>query len=215
MSILSCCTRTSVTCSIIPKAGVMRCRRTMHVRGLDRDAVLLACVCGGGPNRPCEHAPMRAQTSRSVLGLSVVEMLVVLALLGLGLWRVAGWIVNRTYAADTAQDLVRHVTHARWSAVSVGTPKTLVLVDAPLGIAELEGVFACDPDGLVVRHRWEPPRGIHVRWPAMGLAFAPDGRPRRCDGSAVGNTTILIEGPRGDRAAVIVASLGRVRWERR
>ena len=157
---------------------------------------------------------MRGSIS-SVLGLSVVEMLVVLALLGLALGGVAHWIVSRAHAAATAQDLVRHVTYTRWSAVSAGTPKTLVFVDTPPGIAEIDGVFACDPVGLLGRHRWRPPRGTLVRWPIMGLAFAPDGLPRRCDGSAVGNTTILIEGPRGDRAAVIVASLGRVRWERR
>jgi prepilin-type N-terminal cleavage/methylation domain-containing protein len=53
-----------------------------------------------------------------------------------------------------------------------------------------------------------------VAWPARGLLFTPDGLPRTCDGGGVGNTTILLE-RRGDRAAVIVSSLGRVRWERR
>ena len=157
---------------------------------------------------------MRGSIS-SAPGLSLVEMLIVLALLGLALGGVAHWIVSRANAAAMAQDLVRHLTHARWSAVTAGTPRTLVLVDTSSGVVEISGVFACDTEGLSVRQGWVAPRGTLLRWPPMGLAFAPDGRPRRCDGSAVGNTTILIEGPRGDRAAVIVASLGRVRWERR
>ena len=151
----------------------------------------------------------------SVVGLTLIEMLVVLALLGLAIGGGAHWIVSRASAAATAQDLVRHLMATRWSAVTAGAPRTLVLVSAPPGMTEVDGVFACDREGLLVRHHWEPPRGTVLRWPPMGLAFAPDGRPLRCDGSAVGNTTILIEGPRGDRAAVIVASLGRVRWERR
>jgi hypothetical protein len=53
-----------------------------------------------------------------------------------------------------------------------------------------------------------------VRWPARGLLFTPDGLPRTCDGGGVGNTTILLE-YRGRQAAVIVSSLGRVRWEMR
>ena len=151
----------------------------------------------------------------NVVGLTVVELLVVLALLGAAMGGVAQWLVARPSAADVARELVRHLTSSRWSAVSAGAPTTLVLLDVTKGIAEIDGVYACDPAGFVARHRWVPPRRFSVRWPIMGLAFAPDGRPRRCDGSAVGNTTILIEGPRGDRAAVIVASLGRVRWERR
>lgn len=53
-----------------------------------------------------------------------------------------------------------------------------------------------------------------VVWPPRGLTFTPDGLPRTCDGGGVGNTTILLE-HRGRRAAVIVSSLGRVRWELR
>lgn len=53
-----------------------------------------------------------------------------------------------------------------------------------------------------------------VAWPPRGLLFTPDGLPRTCDGGGVGNTTILLE-HRGRQAAVIVSSLGRVRWELR
>ena len=53
-----------------------------------------------------------------------------------------------------------------------------------------------------------------VSFPTRGLLFTPDGLPRTCDGGGVGNTTILLE-HRGRQAAVIVSSLGRVRWETR
>ena len=185
--------------------------RSASLRGLGCDTMRLARGCDANASRPCEHASMRS----SVVGFTVVEMLVVLALLALALGGVAALIVSRDRAAATAQALVRHVAYTRWSAISTGSSRTLVFVAAPPGITEIDGVFACEAVGLLARRRWTPPRGTLVNWPPMGLAFAPDGRPRRCDGSAVGNTTILVEGPRGDRAAVIVASLGRVRWERR
>ena len=155
--------------------------------------------------------------AKRVLGFTGVELLVVLVLLGLAFGGVASWIVTvtRNRAAVAAHELARHVTYTRWSAVSSGAPKTLVFVGTPPGIVEIAGAFACTSDGFLARRLWGPPKRVLVGWPSMGVAFAPDGRPRRCDGSAVGNTTILIEGPRGDRAAVIVASLGRVRWERR
>ena len=57
-------------------------------------------------------------------------------------------------------------------------------------------------------------RSTVLSWPVRGLMFTPDGLPRTCDGGGVGNTTILLE-HRGQQAAVIVSSLGRVRWEMR
>jgi len=44
--------------------------------------------------------------------------------------------------------------------------------------------------------------------------FTPDGLPRTCDGGGVANSTILLEHG-GRQAAVIISSLGRVRWELR
>jgi len=51
-------------------------------------------------------------------------------------------------------------------------------------------------------------------WPSRGLMFTPDGLPRTCDGGGVANSTILLEHG-GRQAAVIISSLGRVRWELR
>lgn len=148
-------------------------------------------------------------------GVVLIEMIAVLALvavvLGIGSW----WNQRGPTAAAMAEVLARVVAVSRWSAVHDGSPR--VLLASPLGeeLSAVRGAFECDAPVSERRVVWSvPPRTI-VGWPVMGLAFAPDGRPRRCDGSGVGNTTILIEGPRGDRAAVIVAALGRVRWERR
>ena len=139
-------------------------------------------------------------------------MLAVLAVLAAGYV----WMLDAPAAADrVARDLVRVISVARLTTVLEGRPTTLLTVPGETkGVARVQG-FGCEVLTVEASHVWAWPGRVQVGWPAMGLAFAPDGRPRRCDGSAVGNTTILIEGPRGDRAAVIVASLGRVRWERR
>ena len=116
-------------------------------------------------------------------------------------------------AAGVARELATAVSVARWSSVQEGVARTL-LASAGGEVSTAPG-YACEVAAAGALFAWSPPPRTRVGWPPMGLAFAPDGRPRRCDGSAVGNTTILVEGSRGDRAAVIVASLGRVRWERR
>ena len=149
------------------------------------------------------------------LGWVLAETIVVLAivgiLLGLGVW----WSNRGPTATAVAQELVRVVVASRWSAVHEGVPRSLVAGASEHEIRAVAGSFTCVDDAAGAPVVWSWPPRTFVGWPAMGLAFAPDGRPRRCDGSGVGNTTVLIEGPRGDRAAVIVASLGRVRWERR
>ena len=148
-------------------------------------------------------------------GLVLIEMIVVLAVvgivLGIGIW----WSQRGPSAAAVAQVLARIVVVSRWSAVHDGNPHVLLASASGAELSAVRGAFACNVPTPERRVIWSVPPRTFVGWPAMGLAFAPDGRPRRCDGSGVGNTTIHIEGPRGDRAAVIVASLGRVRWERR
>lgn len=144
---------------------------------------------------------------------TLIELLVVLAVLGVLLGALAWSVLRGPSAAAVAQELARVVTLARWTAVQEGVARTL-LSSAGSELSVAPG-YACDAAAPGGRPTWSPPPRTLVDWPTRGLAFAPDARPRRCDGSAVGNATILIEGPRGDRAAVIVASLGRVRWERR
>jgi prepilin-type N-terminal cleavage/methylation domain-containing protein len=150
---------------------------------------------------------------RRCLAWTLIELLVVLAVFGILLGAFVWTSLRGPSAAGVAQELARIVALARWSAVQEGAARTL-LASAGGELAVAPG-YACSSAAPGARPSWSPPPRTLVDWPVMGLAFAPDGRPRRCDGSAVGNATIPVEGPRGDRAAVIVASLGRVRWERR
>ena len=155
------------------------------------------------------------ELARGHRGVALAEVIVVLAVLGvllsLGVW----WSQRGASASVVAQELARIITATRWSAVHEGQPRTLLAGAGSDDLSALPGSFTCNEMVPGRRVIWTAPPRTVVGWPAMGLAFAPDGRPRRCDGSGVGNTTIVIEGSRGDRAAVIVASLGRVRSERR
>lgn len=150
---------------------------------------------------------------RSAVGVVLIELLVaVVVIMILVTWWIAPF-GRSVSAAAVAQDLVRFVSVTRWRAVAAGTAKTLLAAGSTPPSLVLVSDFVCEIEDASVL--WSAPARVSVAWPRMGLVFAPDGRPRRCDGSGVGNTTIVIEGPRGDRAAVIVASLGRVRWEPR
>ena len=147
-------------------------------------------------------------------GFVLLEVIATLVVLGVLLVLAVWWNQRAPSAVAVAQLLARIVTVTRWSAIQDGNPRVLLASNSGKELSEVRGAFGCDTRVSDRRVIWSA-QGTRLTWPSMGLAFAPDGRPRRCDGSAVGNTTILIEGPRGDRAAVIVASLGRVRWERR
>ena len=159
-------------------------------------------------NNCCMHRP------NAIRAWSLFEVLVVLAVLGMLLIGYALMFARTASAARLAQELTRVVAGVRWAAVQDGAPRTVAAAEVGNRLVVVRGEYACShsPTSTVI---WDWPARATTRLPPMGLAFAPDGRPRRCDGSGVGNTTILIEGPRGDRAAVIIASLGRVRWERR
>ncbi len=129
-------------------------------------------------------------------GLVLIELLVVLSVISMAwLWHVHR--PTRSLAAD-ARSLGRAVAQARARAAVDGTVATVFGVTcSPRPIVALEGLTSAEVSG-----------------PARGLLFTPDGLPRTCDGGGVGNTTILLE-HRGQQAAVIVSSLGRVRWEMR
>jgi hypothetical protein len=129
-------------------------------------------------------------------GLVLIELVVVVMLVALfGLW-----LAHRapsSLAAD-ARLLAGAVVQARARAAVGGNVTTVFggacAAPAPTGLSGLTQA--------------------QVVAPARGLQFTPDGLPRTCDGGGVGNTTILLE-HRGRQAAVIVSSLGRVRWELR
>jgi prepilin-type N-terminal cleavage/methylation domain-containing protein len=124
-------------------------------------------------------------------GLTLTELLVVLGVAAIVLIAFAQHNASAR-VAGAAQGVAREVSGARLHAVIVG---------ADAQTACLHGARSA-----VV--------GVAATWPTRGLAFGPDGLPRTCDGGGVGNTTILLE-HRGRQAAVIVSSLGRVRWEMR
>lgn len=128
-------------------------------------------------------------------GVTLIEALTVLAIvtvlggigihLGLG---GMGWV----------QPVASTITAARLLAVTRGSSVTIG--HRACAGADQAVVLPSDPVVLGGLHR--------------GLQFTPDGLPRTCDGGGVANTTILLE-HRGRQAAVIVSSLGRVRWEPR
>ena len=129
---------------------------------------------------------------RNRCGWTLVEWIVVVALLGLvAAIAATAWTGSRAHA-DAAAALARRIASVRWQAVLAGRAAPCLSDDAFAG------------------------RGGDVRigWPRRGLSFTADGLPRTCDGGGVGNATILVEHREG-RAAVVVSSLGRVRWELR
>ena len=157
------------------------------------------------------HGPLLRQTAFR-RALTAVEILLVLSLLA-AVVSASVWISRGSAAHRDAASLARTLASARWLAVATGMPTMLVARDRAIYLAR-GAPLNCDsePTGAPV---WGPSRPGTWRWPAMGLAFGAHGRPLRCDGSAVGNTTITLTSRDGSRAAVIVSSLGRIRWERR
>jgi prepilin-type N-terminal cleavage/methylation domain-containing protein len=128
---------------------------------------------------------------RSRQGYSMMELVVVMAVIGIiaSVWIHAG----SGEPARASMGLVRTLVSMRHRAIVAG-------VDAHV-FGSCSATLPSAP-------------GVSVQTPSRGLLFTPDGLPRTCDGGGVGNTTILLE-YRGRQAAVIVSSLGRVRWEMR
>jgi prepilin-type N-terminal cleavage/methylation domain-containing protein len=147
-------------------------------------------------------------------GITLAELLLALAVIGI-VAGIASSVAGRGGAASrTAREVATAVRGARWLAVSEGRPVVLVALPSGSLARTSGGAFACE-SGAPLRTVWEQTSGVLVAFPSRGIAFAPDGRPRRCDGSGAGNTTIGIASRSGDRAAVIVSITGRIRWERR
>ena len=129
-------------------------------------------------------------------GLTLIELLVVMLVVAM----VGAWYPFRSTSglASDARSVAAAVAQARARAATVGTVTPVFGATCnPRPVVPLEGLTSAT-----------------VSWHARGLMFTPDGLPRTCDGGGVGNTTILLE-HRGRQAAVIVSSLGRVRWELR
>ena len=144
--------------------------------------------------------------------VTIIELLIVLALLAI-IGTVA--FTNRSVgsAHRDASSLARALTSARWLAVGTGEPVSLVANGDVLHVV-VGAPTRCEREPIGAP-AWELSPFGSWRWPTMGLAFGAHGWPLRCDASAVGNTTIALSGRDGSEAAVVIASLGRVRWERR
>jgi len=132
---------------------------------------------------------------RNAVALTVVETLILLMVLA----ALAAMVPFVSPSFDFARAFKARVSAARLEAVVTGSGTSLP--ERPC-----EGASTSTDTG--------PASSVIVRFPSRGLMFTPDGLPRTCDGGGVGNTTILLE-YRGRQAAVIVSSLGRVRWEMR
>ena len=143
--------------------------------------------------------------------MSIVELLVALAILGLAIVMVK--VVGGGSAHREAAALAHTLATTRWLAVTSRAPHTLVEDDGAVYVHVGVPPYCerTSPGQLV----WSSSQPLAIGWPPSDLVFAPHGRPLRCDGSAVGNTTITLTSRDGSRAAVIVSSLGRIRWERR
>lgn len=146
-------------------------------------------------------------------GITLLEVVLVVALVSL--FAAVGVYASRPApSAIVARELTDVLTSQRWNAVNQGRPVVIHLSDRGNTLVTSLGRFGCvgGPASSVL-FNLRP--DVRVHWPSMALAFDPQGRARRCDGSGPGNTTIGIVDRRGNQAAVIVAALGRVRWEQR
>jgi prepilin-type N-terminal cleavage/methylation domain-containing protein len=147
-----------------------------------------------------------------VRGVTLVELLVVVAIVGV----VAGLsvvLLRPPGFVPAARELALVVRHARWLALASGEP-VILLVSEGRSVVMLRGpLWRCDaPAGAAPV--WEGGgRSLSLAWPSRGIAFGADGFPRSCGGDGVGSATALVHGRYGS-AAIIVSSLGRVRWER-
>jgi prepilin-type N-terminal cleavage/methylation domain-containing protein len=151
---------------------------------------------------------------RPTPGLTLLELLVALAVVAI--LTAIGWTVFRPpLSSRVAMELARLVRSARWAAVLDERPAILLARDGGRSIVVLrDGGWRCDaaaPGTLA----WEAGgRRVVVAWPVRGVAFGPDGFPRSCHGDGVGAATVVVSDGAAS-AAVVVSSLGRVRWERR
>jgi hypothetical protein len=130
---------------------------------------------------------------RTVAAITILETLILLAILAvIAVGGATAWPSHHFGRAFAAR-----VAAARIEAIATGGQVSLAARPC------MGTVSVPTPDEPLLRG-----------FPTRGLLFTPDGLPRTCDGGGVGNTTILLE-YRGRQAAVIVSSLGRVRWEPR
>jgi prepilin-type N-terminal cleavage/methylation domain-containing protein len=154
----------------------------------------------------------------SSLGFTLIEVLVVLALLG----SVAG--IGLTFARP-ATDL-RAATALRsvllWArAEALWQGSSVAVRELPLGVGYevrrlTDGVDSCDSGEVIGRLLLAEHPGVRIAagfGSREGLVWLATGSGRSCDGGGVISATIVLQSPLGS-SRVVVSSLGRVRAER-
>jgi hypothetical protein len=145
--------------------------------------------------------------------MTLTELLVVVAVV-LVVAGLAVILLRPPAPVGAARELALTVRHARWLAVASGEAAILLARDGRSVVLVRGPTWDCVvPDGATPV--WQARgRDLALAWPTRGIAFAADGFPRSCHGDGVGSATALVEDG-VTSAAVIVSSLGRIRWERR
>ena len=148
-------------------------------------------------------------------GLTLVELLVLLAVLGV-LLSVA-WAAARPDNAQRAAQAVRAAilwgrANAIWRGVSVTITDLGDGAGLVLRVADAAGP-PCSGGSELTRVRMSEHAGVSLlAGLPRGLVWLPDGSGRSCDGGGVISATLRLQGAR--RAVnVVVSSLGRVRLE--
>lgn len=149
-------------------------------------------------------------------GLSLVEVLVLLAVLGI-VAAISFAAVRPSFELRAARAVRSMILQARAEAMWTGSPVAVIeLPDGRGFVADRLALPACaDGKTITTLHLAEFP-GVRLvdGLRTGGLYWLPTGGGRTCSGGGVISDTLVLGGPRGS-AAVIVSSLGRVRLERR
>jgi prepilin-type N-terminal cleavage/methylation domain-containing protein len=162
------------------------------------------------PNVAAGHRPRR------VAGQTLLELLIVLALLSLSIAWALQARPSRVAAATVA--LRTQLLLARFEAVERNSPVAVVYRDAErafvtLAAGELTIPEACSFGEELTRLRLsEYSRVIARSVPSQGLVWLPNGTGRTCAGGGAFNQTITLADPVRS-GKVIVSRAGRVRSE--
>lgn len=154
----------------------------------------------------------------SVRGVSLLELIVVLAIIGI-LLGIGYALLRPNPARHAAIALASELTAARLQALAAGMPVAVLLSTDRRTVFRKAGAVGEDADQVcasgAVAHRLDWGRFPRVELTSgleRGIVWFPTGWGRACGGGGVYNDRIELAGPAA-RYAVVVSSAGRVRWE--